>query len=526
MSLSVWLAAAAQLVFIGCAIAMAIWSQVSSASIAGLGFLGVFAAIGTFTKKNLSAALWLCSAVIWMVTAKSFIWDTYYALETAVVASALWVGATKGSKAVAFAWSFLAGVICLGAAYSQNSTGRFYLGLAAVVLLLFLLKLLFNLPTTAIQLTNTLLLVLVGLPVVDFFSRSHDHMDFTPQTWSKFYSYRESGGDPSAFARWWDYYLAQADTTLQAIFEPIPGGHPSYQLRTNSHVQFFDSLMSINSLGFRGPEIARPKDNTYRIVAIGESTTYGMTVRPDDKPWPRLLEQMIRDRLKPNRPVEVINAGTPGYTLEDNLWQFPRKVLPLRPDIIISYHGYNGFKFINAAIPEAKGPPPPRYRPRPLRLLADAEHRIKMIRFRRVYASKETAGGFPSVITPLDTPYAALYRQLINCCATNGIRLALANYCMAVNSNSDPKVIEFYRAGFTGVYRLIPANELHSKLVAKLAAEHPDICLIDTHPHLDGEYDKFKDLIHFTQEGRCQMAENVFAGIRGVLEKDLKTNIK
>jgi hypothetical protein len=44
---------------------------------------------------------------------------------------------------------------------------------------------------------------------------------------------------------------------------------------------------------------------------------------------------------------------------------------------------------------------------------------------------------------------------------------------------------------------------------------------VDTHPHLDGEHEKFIDIIHLTGDGNRQLAENVFAGIRGVLEKDL-----
>jgi hypothetical protein len=67
----------------------------------------------------------------------------------------------------------------------------------------------------------------------------------------------------------------------------------------------------------------------------------------------------------------------------------------------------------------------------------------------------------------------------------------------------------------------MPANNLHSLIVSQLAAENPDICLVDTHPHLDGEHEKFIDVIHLTGEGDRQLAENMFAGIRQTLEHDL-----
>jgi lysophospholipase L1-like esterase len=263
------------------------------------------------------------------------------------------------------------------------------------------------------------------------------------------------------------------------------------------------------------------KGDTYRIVALGESTTFGMTMAPEDKPWPELLEQMIRERLKTTRPVEVINAGVPSYSLSDNLPRLPREIRPLRPDMIISYHGCNGFSLINPALPQPNGPPPPQYRPRPLKLLADFEYRSKMILFRHGYTPKLVSQR-PSPLNPLETPYAARYRQLIEFSKTNGIRLVLANFSMAVNKNSDTNVIEFYRSAFETIYSQIQANEIHSAIVAELAAQSPDVCLVDTHTHLDGEHQKFIDPIHFTQEGRRQLAENIFAGIREVLEEDLK----
>ncbi|MGO8700646.1 MAG: hypothetical protein ACLQVY_23395 [Limisphaerales bacterium] len=39
--------------------------------------------------------------------------------------------------------------------------------------------------------------------------------------------------------------------------------------------------------------------------------------------------------------------------------------------------------------------------------------------------------------------------------------------------------------------------------------------------HLDGDHEKFIDIIHLTNEGRRQLAENIFAGIRETLERDL-----
>ena len=62
-----------------------------------------------------------------------------------------------------------------------------------------------------------------------------------------------------------------------------------------------------NSLGLRDEEFAVEKrPGELRILALGDSMTYGMGVRLD-LTWPQLLEAELRARL--DRPVEVINAG-------------------------------------------------------------------------------------------------------------------------------------------------------------------------------------------------------------------------
>jgi hypothetical protein len=97
---------------------------------------------------------------------------------------------------------------------------------------------------------------------------------------------------------------------------------------------------SINSLGFRGPEISRQKPpDTIRIACLGGSTT--MTVKTSDEyTYPRLLEIMLREKY-PEKHIEVINAGVGGYTSIESFINFQLRILELQPDIIIIYHAEN-----------------------------------------------------------------------------------------------------------------------------------------------------------------------------------------
>jgi lysophospholipase L1-like esterase len=377
----------------------------------------------------------------------------------------------------------------------------------------------FRMPTLAVQSVNTLILLLVGLPIVDFLIWPPVDLD-KPEPSQHLYLYRTAQADPAGFREWCAEYDVQLKALFRNLFKVDPSRQLPYVARRGSHYTFFQSHISINDRGFRGPKIPPKKGGTYRIVALGESTTFGLTLKREDMTWPALLQQMIQERLKPVRPVEVINAGVPGFSIVENLRRLKQDILPLKPDMIISYHGYNGFRLIQPALPRVRTTGPPPYRDRPLRILADCEYRLRLI-FGE-HREAENLYRHPVRLNHLlQNPYARDYLALIQTARTNHIRLVLANYCMAVNSNSDLNVIQFHRKRFPMVFWQIRANEVHSAMVRRLGEEYPDVTCVDTHPGLDGKHDKFIDLVHFTQAGRRQLAENIFAGITNLLERDL-----
>jgi lysophospholipase L1-like esterase len=530
-----WLA---QTLLLGCAMLLAVWVKAPAAALAGIGVLSIALLAPEMMpdrrRESLGAArlaaVWAGSVTAWVSVALSgFTCDLYYAAPAWLMAAAVWLtqrrvgdAAAKGWKAPVMAWLFCGALIWLGEAYFQNERGNFYGALLATLALLVLWRAWCRLGLVAAQAVNTLILLLVGLPAADLFIQSSARPPLRPETCRFYYSFNLAKGDPEAYGRWKDYYDEQFDRLGHDIFVPAPNSRLPFRLRPNSQGFLGSCPVSINSRGFRGREFPLDKGRAYRIVCLGESTTFGMTFQAGEKPWPEVLEEIIRERLKTRRAVEVINAGVPCYSLLGNLCRLPGDILPLKPDLIISYHGANGFHFIDSSVLPPMGPPAPVYRRRPLRLAAQAEHRWRMMLYRRRALRPEVVAVPPSA-KPLDTQYAAAYRQLIQCARTNGIRLALANFAMAVNTTSPQAVLDFYRGGGTrAIDALARANLAHSLIVEQIAAQHPEVCLVDTHPHLDGEHEKFIDYIHLTQEGRRQLAENIFAGVRNMLIKDLE----
>jgi hypothetical protein len=122
-----------------------------------------------------------------------------------------------------------------------------------------------------------------------------------------------------------------------AIYQP----HPYLLYELTPRYVSRDGLTHHNSYGFRGPEFPLEKPaGTYRIVCMGESSTYGTGIRADEATYPARLGAHLR-QASPHRTIEVLNAGVGGYTSAESLLQFIFKVQPIEPDLVLYYYTHN-----------------------------------------------------------------------------------------------------------------------------------------------------------------------------------------
>ena len=122
--------------------------------------------------------------------------------------------------------------------------------------------------------------------------------------------------------------------------------------------------------GFRGPGLRGDKGDRFRIVALGE---FGRPSGPrcaTARSHGRSCCRSCSSRAACDRPIEVINAGTEAYTLEDNLERMRRDILPLKPDLILSTHGMNGS--LALGLRQEAEPNEPGVRPRASALIGRA----------------------------------------------------------------------------------------------------------------------------------------------------------
>jgi len=93
-------------------------------------------------------------------------------------------------------------------------------------------------------------------------------------------------------------------------------------------------VVTTNNLGLRSRQTHDNKKNdTFRVLAIGDSFTFGPYVA-DDETWPARLEQFTKQKF-PVLPIEVLNAGIASYTITDELSYLQDKGLALNPDLVI-----------------------------------------------------------------------------------------------------------------------------------------------------------------------------------------------
>jgi lysophospholipase L1-like esterase len=128
--------------------------------------------------------------------------------------------------------------------------------------------------------------------------------------------------------------------------------------------QRYDGVWERNPLGIRSRyETLRKEPGVFRVVALGDSYTWGDKIARSDSIWPSLLEDRLTGRL-PNTRLEVINLGQKGFTSVNEAemlrrigWQFDpdavvvqfylNDILPSGPDF---ERGYSGWIFPRAWI--------------------------------------------------------------------------------------------------------------------------------------------------------------------------------
>jgi len=91
--------------------------------------------------------------------------------------------------------------------------------------------------------------------------------------------------------------------------------------------------LDTNSIGLRGPEVAASARGP-RLIALGDSYTYGHGLEYPAS-YPALLQDELVRRGTLGTGTEVVNAGTPGYNVDQAYALFVERLQALGPDWVL-----------------------------------------------------------------------------------------------------------------------------------------------------------------------------------------------
>lgn len=141
------------------------------------------------------------------------------------------------------------------------------------------------------------------------------------------------------------FAAALAELALRIILPtPVTWKHPQenyiydpelgFWMETNQEAFTHDKAVSTNSVGIRDSEYPPyPRQDTYRILALGDSQTFGNGLELPDT-WPKQLKKILNQKVN-NERFEVLNAGIPGSATWQHEIILQRMIDKYHPDMVV-----------------------------------------------------------------------------------------------------------------------------------------------------------------------------------------------
>ncbi|AKU10732.1 hypothetical protein AzCIB_0827 [Azoarcus sp. CIB] len=270
-----------------------------------------------------------------------------------------------------------------------------------------------------------------------------------------------------------------------------------------------------NSLGLRSPELAPQRTpGSLRVAVVGASTVMGELTRSNDATFPALLGERLRARY-PQRDIEVVNAGISGYRLADQLRMLEKVVLPLTPDLVIVYPGFNDF----ADYCRDKAPASATLRQGlPLVSLPGWLLSVDAVR-RHTAFLRAAAPGRQAVLDPAAVdlqPYRARLERLIAKARDAGVPLVLATNARAYRPEQpleEQMRLSAQARYFNPCFDLAGLNALYDRHNGEIleVGRRLGVPVLPLHERIPGGREYFADASHFTLAGERLAADAIFA---------------
>jgi len=138
------------------------------------------------------------------------------------------------------------------------------------------------------------------------------------------------------------FYHIPADKINPVVYEKNVESQ-TFFFKPNLNTEYEGAPLVTNSLGLRDYREPNKNRDTEQVIILGDSFTFGFKL-PLESSYPFLLEKYLNEK-GPEKHFEVINAGVPGYSTENELKQLKKIIARYKPGwIILAYHPADGQK--------------------------------------------------------------------------------------------------------------------------------------------------------------------------------------
>ena len=275
--------------------------------------------------------------------------------------------------------------------------------------------------------------------------------------------------------------------------------------------------ISINSKGFRGPEIEMPKPaKRVRIAFVGASTTYCGEVTSDAAVWTQGVTDVLQ-RDFPEVSFDFINAGVPGYSVESSMKHFDRYVKDLQPDAVMIYHGTNDMSGELREMATSKGlwvrdVEVQSWLARQSLLVELVEKNLRVrAAEQQIDAGTQRLAFDPNV---MGRDFGTDLRNLIMDVAKSSKHVSVATFSARLRREQGPEarkaaaVSALVYMPFMSLDGLIDAYQRYNVVIRNVASETHAL-LIDGENDIPGDAAHFVDSVHFSDKGSAAMARRV-----------------
>jgi len=288
------------------------------------------------------------------------------------------------------------------------------------------------------------------------------------------------------------------------------------------------NIECINSIGLRCPEISiRKPPGSVRILALGGSSTYIVSPVTGES-WTDILACNLTEKL--GFPVEVINAGTPGYSAYQSAMRLKYELMDYDPDMVLVYHLANDMKLFWMDDPAEMISRWDRHgwanerasilNPNPLldaacRYSQMVTHlRFKFIKRRMKKARVEEEGWSFHTLDKDITPQGLdFYKQNLlamwDTLNARGIPLVIVKQGTLVDPGNTPKqreMIKYRYYGFTHE-KMVEAYNLGWKINDLVCEQRDNAYCSDAAAEIPRTDEYFDDSVHLTDKGRELLAK-------------------